>query len=106
MAIFSTTIEELPTTGTLNPLTQGVITRVQTAEPMANRAMRLSLLLVLLVYLTLAGCDSRKNVCPIDGQPPEGLGQRNGQSCEYFHYSVIEKKTHSWWAECVPDGMQ
>ena len=46
-----------------------------------------------LIFLTTAGCNSCTNVCPIDGQPPEGRWRRNGQACEYFHYSVIEKKT-------------
>jgi hypothetical protein len=55
------------------------------------------------VTVLIAGCDGRKIVCPIDGQPAQGLWRRNGQSCEYFHYSVIEKKTHSWWAECSQD---
>jgi hypothetical protein len=68
--------------------------QIQTA-----RALHLSLVLTVLI----AGCDGRKNVCPIDGQPAQGLWRRNGQSCEYFHYSVIEKKTHSWWAECSQD---
>ena len=49
----------------------------------------------------LLGCQANhKNVCPIDGQPPEWSGQRRGKSCEYFHYSIVEKKTHSWWADC------
>jgi hypothetical protein len=52
--------------------------------------------------LILLGCSeaSHKNVCPIDGQAPEWSGQRKGHSCEYFHYSIVEKKTHSWWADC------
>jgi hypothetical protein len=51
--------------------------------------------------LILLGCEANhKNVCPIDGQPPEWSGQRRGKSCEYFHYSIVEKNTHSWWAEC------
>ena len=69
------------------------------SAPMSNTAPSFLLLLVLLVILA---CDRPKNVCPIDGQPPEGLTQRNGESCEYFHYSVIEKKSHSWWAKCTP----
>jgi len=43
---------------------------------------------------------SRKNVCPIDGSPPEGSGKRNGNSCEYLDYNAVERQTHSWWAEC------
>jgi hypothetical protein len=65
--------------------------------------MRLTLLLVFLVF---TGCNSHNNVCPIDGQPPQWSGQRKGQSCEYFHYSDVERKTHSWWADCAQDGKQ
>jgi len=64
------------------------------------------LLAILGIFLTLAGCgksQSRKNVCPIDGQPPQWAGQRKGNSCEYFHYSDIERHTHSWWADCEQD---
>jgi len=57
------------------------------------------------IALILLECSetAHKNVCPIDGQPPEWSGQRKGDSCEYSHYSIIEKKTHSWWADC-PNG--
>ena len=63
--------------------------------------MRRSLLLIVLL---IVGCNNRKNACPIDGQAPQWTGQRKGQSCEYFHYSDAERKTHSWWAECTQDG--
>jgi hypothetical protein len=53
-----------------------------------------------LILLACSGKASHKNVCPIDGQPPEWSGQRKGDWCEYSHYSIIEKKTHSWWADC------
>jgi hypothetical protein len=67
----------------------------------ANDILRLA---VVLLFILTAGCNSHENVCPIDGQPPDGVWQRNGQSCEYFHYSIVEKKTHSWWAECPEAG--
>jgi hypothetical protein len=56
----------------------------------------------LALAVILLGCSqaAHKNVCPIDGQPPQWSGARDGQSCEYFHYSNIEKKTHSWWSAC------
>jgi len=55
----------------------------------------------LILATILFGCSrSRQNVCPIDGQPPEWTGARKGNSCEYFHYSIVEKKAHSWWNEC------
>jgi len=56
----------------------------------------------LALAVILLGCSqaAHKNVCPIDGQPPQWSGARNGQSCEYFHYSIVEKKTHSWWSDC------
>ena len=62
------------------------------SAPTSNRVPRL---LLLLVFLAITACDRPKNVCPIDGQPPRGVVRRSGQSCEYFHYSDIERKTHS-----------
>jgi hypothetical protein len=67
---------------------------------MANAARALSLSLIVLIA---SGCEKSyraKNVCPIDGQPAQWSGARKGNSCEYSHYSIIEKKTHSWWAAC------
>jgi hypothetical protein len=67
------------------------------------------LLEVLLISLTVTGCDknqSQKNVCPIDGQQPQWVGQKNGKSCEFFHYSDIERHPHSWWADCEQGGTQ
>ena len=63
--------------------------------------------LPLLVLLSLAACSQghrQKNVCPIDGQLPQWSGARKGNSCEYFHYSIVEKRTHSWWAACEPEA--
>jgi hypothetical protein len=62
-----------------------------------------------LFILTIAACrnnEAHRPACPIDGQPPQWSGPRNGQSCEYSHYSVVEKKTHSWWAKCGEDAAQ
>jgi hypothetical protein len=62
-------------------------------------------LLLVLICLFTAGCtkETSKNVCPIDGQPPQWTGARHGDTCEYGHYSIIEKSTHSWWAPCIPN---
>lgn len=59
-----------------------------------------------LSFVTLAGCHKKqgsKNVCPIDGQPPQWSGGRKGNACEYFHYSDTERQSHSWWADCKLD---
>jgi hypothetical protein len=64
-------------------------------------------LLALLTLLSAVACTGgrrRQNPCPIDGQPPQWSGPRKGDSCEYFHYSIIEKKTHSWWVDCKLDS--
>jgi len=61
------------------------------------------LVLPILIVLSAAACNrghSGQNVCPIDGAAPEWMGRRNGNSCQYFHYSAVERQTHSWWAEC------
>ena len=66
-----------------------------------------STLALSLTMLTVQGCSKEhtpETRCPIDGQPSQGSGQRNGNSCEYSHYSVIEKRTHSWWADCPKAG--
>ena len=53
--------------------------------------------------IAVCGCGGRaehKNVCPIDGQPPEWSKPIDAKSCEYFHFSTIERQTHSWTAPC------
>jgi hypothetical protein len=62
---------------------------------------------ILLVFIAVFGCKkgrTARNVCPIDGEAPQWVGQRNGKSCEYFHYSDIERHSHSWWADCEQNG--
>jgi hypothetical protein len=56
----------------------------------------------ILIAVVLLGCSEERagTTCPIDGQPPQWRGQRSGNSCEFFHYSDVERKTHSWWAGC------
>jgi len=61
---------------------------------------------LILIVLIGTGCNKQKNVCPIDGQPPQWVGQRKGSSCEYFHYNDVERQTHSWWADCAHEGKQ
>ena len=39
------------------------------------------------------------NNCPIDGQPAN-WSKQEGNTCEYGHFSVIEKKAHTWSAAC------
>jgi len=72
-------------------------------------AEKVIFLVTLLISLAVAGCarnQTQKNVCPIDGQPPQWVGQRNGKSCEFFHYNDIERHSHSWWADCEQSGTQ
>ena len=60
-------------------------------------------LALLLSLVATGGCEGQgehKNVCPIDGQPPEWSKQRDPQTCEYFHWSYTERQTHSWTAPC------
>jgi hypothetical protein len=63
----------------------------------------LVLLLALLLSWGVGGCEKEtkhKNVCPIDGQAPEWSRPIDAQTCEYFHFSPIERKTHSWTGPC------
>ena len=58
---------------------------------------------LLIILLATGGCGGQrqdKNVCPIDGQPPEWSKKRDSQACEYFHWSYTERHTHSWTAPC------
>ncbi|MGA8618665.1 MAG: hypothetical protein WB660_09155 [Candidatus Sulfotelmatobacter sp.] len=70
---------------------------------MAAKKHVLALALNLLSITACARGGRQQNVCPIDGQPPQWSGPRKRNSCEYFHYSIIEKKTHDWWAACEPE---
>jgi hypothetical protein len=60
----------------------------------------LAVLDAILLFSLGCGTQSPRNSCPIDGSLPQGISKRNGNSCEYFHYSIVERQTHSWWAEC------
>jgi hypothetical protein len=58
---------------------------------------------IALLASTVSACssvDHSRTTCPIDGQPPQWRGKRNGNSCEFFHYSDVERKAHSWWGNC------
>ncbi len=68
---------------------------------MAQRRLSLAVVMASIAIFGFGSSGNRKNVCPIDGQPPQWVGQRKGDSCEYFHYSDIERKAHSWWADCA-----
>jgi hypothetical protein len=60
-------------------------------------------LALILCFIAACGCGGkveRKNVCPIDGQPPEWSKPVDARNCEYFHFSSIERHTHSWTAPC------
>lgn len=62
--------------------------------------IRLALFLCLIFA---GGCEKEtghKNVCPIDGHPPEWSKQVDAKTCEYFHFNPIERQTHSWTASC------
>ena len=83
--------------------------RLLRSAPIMRRITKRIVPLLICVMSFLAGCSQKttqKNICPIDGQPPQWSGAKNGRSCEYSHYSVVEKKTHSWWADCQPDAAE
>jgi hypothetical protein len=58
---------------------------------------------LLVLILPIGGCARRRsrNLIPIEGQPLQWAERRNGHACEYFHYSIIERRTHSWMADCL-----
>src|ERR1700730_1045932 len=67
-----------------------------------------TLFLVALIILRNRGTNSvNPQRCPIDGLPAEWRagGERFGSRsdhniCNYGHFSVVEKKAHTWWAPC------
>lgn len=69
-----------------------------------NASVIVPLFLAALIVLAAASWNRRghnqRNVCPIDGSPPQWRGGRSGNQCQYFHYSAIERQAHSWWAKC------
>jgi hypothetical protein len=40
------------------------------------------------------------NICPIDGQVAEWSKRQGQRTCEYGHFSTVEKTTHTWQAAC------
>src|SRR5256885_1532191 len=56
-------------------------------------------LLLVLIFLVIAGCDRRKNVCPIDGQPPQWSGRRKGQLDRGEKLLLIDVREESEYAK-------
>jgi hypothetical protein len=82
----------------LNCLSVRPCSKIRAVTNLKNLVLLLALLLSLIV-----GCEKEtehKNVCPIDGQPPEWSRQIDAKTCEYFHFNPIERQTHSWTAPC------
>jgi len=50
---------------------------------------------VLLIVLVRSHQSRRPNACPIDGRQAEWTNPRNGTTCEYRHFSEVERTTHS-----------
>jgi hypothetical protein len=62
-----------------------------------------------LMVVAIGGCAEKqnaRNVCPIDGRPPEWSKQVDARNCEYFHFNAIERQTHSWTAPCEQNTLQ
>ena len=68
----------------------------------------LLVLFALLVVLIVARAFKKKdehtdehiNVCPVDRESPQWSKRIDAQTCEYFHFSDVERHTHSWAAPC------
>jgi hypothetical protein len=58
---------------------------------------------ILMVFVVITGCAKRRvgNTCPIDGAPAEYSKRISKNSCQYFHFSAVERQMHSWVADCV-----
>jgi hypothetical protein len=58
------------------------------------------LVLGLLILVALRGVPQRPDRCPIDGQVAEWTKRSGENSCDYGHFSAIERATHMWSAAC------
>jgi hypothetical protein len=66
-------------------------------SPKRKRTMQIALLLSLLA----TACSKRSpSACPIDGLPAQVTKRLDYKSCEYSHFSAIERQNHSWVADC------
>jgi hypothetical protein len=56
----------------------------------------------LLLFILLHGHQSKRpNICPIDGRQAEWTKPQNETTCDYGHFSEMEKKPHTWTAPCL-----
>jgi len=75
--------------------------RPQEPTPIVRVVLFIFLISVVILIVLLT---SRKpviaNVCPIDGQVAEWSKRQGPKECEYGHFSIVEKTTHTWSANC------
>ena len=66
-----------------------------------HTAMRVTRSAVLLSFLTISACgNKRPSSCPIDGSPAQATRRLDEKSCEYTHFSIVERNAHKWVADC------
>ncbi len=58
---------------------------------------------ILLFFLGATGCAKgyAPNRCPVDGAPAEYSKRISANSCQYSHFSAVERQLHPWVADCV-----
>jgi hypothetical protein len=72
----------------------------------ADRIIRFLVVALVLGLLLRAGLRGWRggvrgpNLCPIEGHVAEWRSQRNATTCDYGHFSNIEKSAHRWSAAC------
>lgn len=72
-------------------------------EPLsAARYLLLVFLVVVIVFVMYHASRAPvfPNLCPIDGQVAEWHKRQGQRDCEYSHFSMVEKATHTWVARC------
>ena len=84
---------------------------MRSREPIISRTLpacgKVLPIALFFLFLAATGCSHQaagNTVCPIDGQPSQWSRAENEHRCEYSHYSLVERKTHSWLAECQEGG--
>lgn len=60
----------------------------------------IALVIGLLILVAVRLVPQRPDRCPIDGQVAEWTKRSGENSCDYGHFSAMERTMHTWSAAC------